>query len=85
MLGISLKIQGLDLSSVWENFVTEVSGIEIEEGNTLSEQIDIEFKKEKLKQKIESAEKKLQREIQSKKKFELFQQIKTHEKELEGM
>lgn len=80
---ISLRLQGLDLSIIWENLVTQVAKIEIEEGNSLVEQIDKENKKEKLIQQIEATEKKARKESQAKKKFELFQQIKAYQKELE--
>jgi hypothetical protein len=82
---INLKLQGLDLSSVWNNLVTQVANIKIEEGNSLLEQIDKEDKKEKLIQKIQDTEKRARREQQAKKKLELFQQIKAYEKELEEM
>ena len=45
---ISLKLNGLDLGSVWDNFVTQVSGINVQDGNTLVEQINEEAEKEKL-------------------------------------
>lgn len=80
---ISLRLQGLDLSIIWENLVTQVAKSEIEEGNSLVEQIDKENKKEKLIQQIEATEKKARKESQAKKKFELFQQIKAYQKELE--
>ena len=80
---IDISLQGLDLSSVWDNLVTQVADIIIEEGNSLVEQIDKEAKKEKLRRLIEVTEKKARKEQQAKKKFELFQQIKAYEKELE--
>lgn len=82
---IKLNIQGLDLSHVWSNFVTQVADIKIEQGNTLSEQIEIENRKNKIIKQIEIIENKARKEPQSKKKFELFQQIKAYEKELEKM
>ena len=48
-----LSLKGLDLSAVWEGFVTEVSGITASEDNTLEEQISIEAEKEKLKKTLE--------------------------------
>lgn len=81
----SLKLNGLDLSAVWDNFVTQVSGIEVEEGNTLDEQISKESEKEKLRKQIEDLERKARKESQSKRKFEMFQQIKTLEKKLEAL
>lgn len=80
---LSLKLNGLDFDSVWENFVTQVSGIDIQAGNTLTEQIYIESEKEKLKKLIDELEKKAKKENQSKKKFEMFQQIKQYQKKLE--
>ena len=79
----SLKLNGLDLNVVWDNFVTQVSGINVEEGNTLVEQISIETEKDKIKKQIEDLEWKARKEIQSKKKFEMFQQIKQYHKRLE--
>lgn len=42
---ITIALQDLDLTKVWENLVTEVGSIDIEEGNTLQEQIEIESQK----------------------------------------
>lgn len=80
---INFELIGLDLSSVWDNLVLQITDIEIDKENNLSEQIDIEILKEELKTKIEKLEKKINRENQAKKKFELYQQMKTYEKELE--
>lgn len=82
---IKLNIQGLDLSQVWINFITQVADIKIEQGNTLAEQIEIENRKRKIIKQIEIIENKARKEPQSKKKFELFQQLKAYEKELEKM
>ena len=82
---IKLRIEGLDLGTVWNNLVTAVSGISAEEGNTLSEQIGIEAEKERLRKKIAELEGKARKEIQSKKKFEMYQQIQEYKKNLEDM
>ncbi len=82
---IKLSLTGLNLKSVWENLVLQVTDIKIEEGNTLSEQIEKEDLKEKLSKQIEATENKARREIQAKKKFEFFKQIKAYEKELEEL
>lgn len=82
---ITLSMQGLDMKGVWDHLVTQVSGIAPEEGNTLSEQISIESEKEKLRKQIENLENKARKEAQSKKKFEMFQQIKEYQKKLEEM
>lgn len=78
-----IDIKGLTLDSVWENIVSQVSGIELDEEKTIDEQIVIEEEREKLIKLIEDLEKKARKEVQSKKKFELFQQIKKYQKKLE--
>ena len=70
---ISLKLNGLDLGSVWDNFVTQVSDINVQAVNTLEEQINVESEKEKLQKQIVDLELKARKEVQSKKKFEMVQ------------
>ncbi len=82
---INLNIKGLDLSSVWESFVTEVSGITATEEYSLAEQIEIEDEKNRLKKKIAEMESNARRETQSKKKFDMFQKVQALKKELEQM
>ncbi len=80
-----LRLNGLDLSAVWDGFITEVSGIVASEDNTLEEQISIEAEKEKLLKIIADLEGKARKEAQAKKKFELFQRIKEYQKKLEDL
>lgn len=82
---ITITLQGLNLTKVWENLVAEVGSIEVEKGNTLQEQIEIESKKEKLRKLIASTEKKARRENQAKKKFDLYKELKQYEKQLEDL
>ena len=82
---ISLKISGLDLNSVWENIVTQVSGIEADNGNTLTEQIALDAEKAMIKKQIEELEQKARKEVQSKKKFEMVQRIKQYQERLESL
>lgn len=82
---ISLKLQGLELSIVWENLVTQVAEIVIEEGNSLEDQISKKAKREKLIKLIEKIEKQARKESQAKKKFELYKQLKDYKIELEDM
>jgi hypothetical protein len=82
---ISLKLSGLDMQAVWDNFVTQVSGINAEAGNTLAEQISMETEKDEIRKQIENLEHKARRETQSKKKFEMFQRIKEYQRRLEEM
>lgn len=82
---ISLKLNGLDLGSVWDNFVTQVSGINVQDGNTLVEQINVETEKEKLRKQISDLEIKARKEVQSKKKFEMVQRIQRYKERLKGI
>ena len=81
----SLKLNGLDMNQVWDNFVTQVSGIEVSDGNTLEEQINIEAEKEKIKKQIADLENKARKEVQSKKKFEMVQQINQYKERLRNI
>lgn len=82
---ISLKLSGLNLGSVWDNFVTQVSGIHVQAGNTLVEQINVEAEKEKLRKQIADLELRARKEVQSKKKFEMVQQINLYKERLKDM
>lgn len=82
---INISFQGLNLDLVWENLVKQVGDIKVEDGNSLEDQIELNEKKKKLIRLIETTEKKARREIQSKKKFELFNKIKSYKKELEEL
>ena len=73
---MKLPLVGLDLDKVWENIVTKIAGIEIEQGLTLNEQIAVSSQREKLRKEIEKLEKQARAERQPKKKFELVQQIR---------
>ena len=72
----SITLTGLNLDTVWENLITQVGGIEIEQGHSLDEQIAADEQKAKLAKEIARLEKQARNEKQPKKKFELVQQIK---------
>lgn len=82
---ISLKLNGLDLGSIWDNFVMQVSGIDVQAGNTLVEQINVEAEKGKLRKQIADLEIKARKEVQAKKKFEMVKLIKQYKEKLEEM
>ena len=82
-----VELKGLNLDTVWENIVIAVGGVNIEKGNSLDEQIEINEKKQKLEKEIEKLEKQARAEKQPKKKFELVQaekKLKEKLKLLEG-
>ncbi len=82
---ISLKLNGLDLGGVWNNFVIQVSGIDVQAGNTLVEQINVEAEKEKLRKQIADLEHKARKEVQAKKKFEMVQRVNLYKERLRNM
>ena len=67
--------QNMLLDAVWENLIVQVSGITIEQGNTLDQQIVADEKRAKLEKEIARLEKLARAEKQPKKKFELVQRI----------
>lgn len=72
----SIKLDGLDLDTVWKNIVKQIGSIDVQEGNTLEEQIAIDEKREKIEKEIAKLEKLAWAEKQPKKKYELVQKIK---------
>ena len=81
---LKLPLIGLDLDKVWENIVTYVAGIEIEQGRTLNEQIAVSVQREKLRKEIEKLEKKGRAERQPNKKLAIVQRKRALEAELGG-
>ena len=79
---LHLHISALLKDAVWENLVTQISGIVVTDGHSLDEQIVIEQEKAKLMKQIEELEKKARKETQAKKKFEMFQRLKEYRKRL---
>ena len=71
-----LIIKGLTLDTVWENIVTHIGQIDVEEGNTLAEQIANNDQRAKLLAQISTLERKMANEKQPRRKRELFEQIK---------
>ena len=73
----TVSLTGLNLDTVWENLITQVGNIQIEQGHSLDEQIASDEQKVKLMKEIARLEKLAKKEKQPKKKFEIVQQIKT--------
>ena len=70
-----LQLNGLDLDAAWENLITQIGGIQIEGGNTLDEQIQINAQREQIAKEIARLEKLARKEAQPRKKYELVQKI----------
>lgn len=82
---LTIQMKGVDMDSVWDNIIIQVGSIQLEEGNTLEEQIEINGKRLKIEKKIARLEKQARNEKQPRKKFELVQQIKKLRIEMEGL
>lgn len=79
---LTLKIEGLNMDSVWENFIIQVGGVEVGQGKSLAEQIEVDDRKAQLIKDIEKLEKQARSEKQPNKKFQLAQQAKALKKRL---
>lgn len=77
-----LTVQGLDLNVVWENIVKNIGSIEVEDGNTLKEQIREDDERAKILKQIEILDKKCRTEKQPRRKLEIFEQIKKLKKQI---
>ena len=73
------------MDAVWDNFIIQVGGLELAQGNSLEEQIALEERKAKLTKKIEKLEKQARKEKQPNKKFQLAQQIKALKMQLDEL
>jgi len=73
--GCTVTLRGLDLGAVWQNIVTQVGGIQIEEGRSLEQQIAVDEQRARVQKEIDRLEKLARKETQPKKKFELVQRI----------
>lgn len=78
-----IELRGLNLDKVWENVIRSLESGVWNEELTLDENIALHEQQEKLKKQIEKLEKKARAEKQPKKKFELVQQIRALQKQLD--
>lgn len=79
----TIPLNGFSLDDVWNNIVAVIGGLNIQSDETIEEQIIIREQREKLLRQIEALEKRCRVEKQSRKKYELHQQILEIKKQLE--
>ena len=72
----TLSLTGLSLDTVWENIVKSIGHIEVEKGNTLTEQIKANEEQVRLLAQIKTLERKMANEKQPRRKREYFELIK---------
>lgn len=71
----AITLQGLSLDDVWNNIVATIGGLDAQAEESIEEQIIHREQREKLLRQIESLEKQCRAEKQTRKKYELHQQI----------
>ena len=79
----NITLNGLNLDSVWDNIITQVGSIQLEEDHTIAEQIAVDDRKAKLQKEIARLEKQARAEKQPKKKFELLSKLQLLKHDLE--
>jgi hypothetical protein len=78
----TIQLKGLNFDDVWENIVIQIGDVKLKEGNTLGEQLLVDFNRQKLLKEITMLEKQARSESQPRRKFEIVQKIKLTQKEL---
>ena len=81
-LDATIPIKGLSLDDVWNNIVAEIGGLSNDAEETLEQQIIEREEREKLHKQIEVLEKRCRLEKQTRKKYELHQQLLKLKEEL---
>ena len=79
---LHIELKGLNLDNVWQNIIQQVGKFNIEQGNSLEQQIIIADKRQKLILNIARLEKQARKELQPKKAFELVKKINQLKQEL---
>lgn len=79
---IDIPLKGLSLDDVWDNIVATIGDLDIEAEESIEEQIINREQHEKLLRQIEALEKRCHAEKQTRKRYELHQQILKLKEEL---
>lgn len=77
-----IPLKGLTLDDVWNNIVAEIGNLDATSEESIEQQIIKREQRDKLLQQIESLEKRCRAEKQTRKKYELHQQIMKLKEEL---
>ena len=75
---VVLRLEGLSMDAVYENFVRRIAGSALGDAptSTLRESVAEQGRRERIEKQIAAIEAKIRREKQPKKKFELVQQLR---------
>ena len=82
---LTIPLKGLNFDTVWQNIIVQIGDVQIEQGKTLDEQLDVNEKRAKLQKEIDRLEKLARAERQPKKKLELVQRETTLKKEMDSL
>ena len=77
-----IRLSGLNLDTVWENIIKDIGEIHVQEGKTLTEQIQEDERLVKLKKQIEELERKCRTEKQPRKRLELYNRMQELKKNI---
>ncbi len=81
----SIKVKGLNLDQVWENMIIDIGSIEMEQDRSLEEQLVKNNKRDLLSRKIAELGRRAKKENQPKKKYDMVQELKALQREMEGI
>ncbi len=79
---VELTLLGTTTDAVWDNLVKTIGGIEVQEGNTLAEQIAFDEERAKLLRQIDQLEEKSRLEKQPRRKLAMFEELQELKKKL---
>lgn len=84
---LPLKIEGLNIDKVYENFVRQIAGdaLQAEKQESLKDSVDRDNRRQELKKQIEALQIKVRREKQFNKQMQLNTELKKLKKELEDL
>lgn len=80
----TIPIRGLSLDDVWNNIVAEIGGLSNDAEETLEQQIIEREERENLLKQIDALEKRCRLEKQTRKKYELHQQLLKLKERIDG-
>ena len=83
--GCTLKLDGLNLDTVYENLARHIAGGRLDSEGDISEAVEIDKLRQKLEREIAGLEKKILREKQFNRQVELNNKLKQLRTELEGL
>ena len=84
---LPLRIDGLDLDTIYENFIRQIAGeaLPAPQAVPLKQSIELSAQKEKLRKKIDALEKKMLKERQPRRQSEMYDELRKLRKEWEAL